>query len=345
MPSLVSLPFELLIYICELVQTAQTRPYLGHVCTTLLQPARQVTFRSVTVDAWHSLDLPDLHDLIALVKTTPTIGTVIRELQLGPMLIHPHDHGVPRPGTLGHFLEAMPNLSDLDLYFVDEGEALVDVVFEESIPNPDLEAYQPFHGSKLKGQSWYLSLTGDLSNPAVSDLISLFQRVDTLILNDSSPQFASPLPSCLEAVARPSSLTALSLSSVSIVPHGADLTSCDLSSFTNLSSLEFGPNTFDLSLLPSLRNLPDLTRLVFGKNTSVPIIELKALLRGPTSLPLLCMLRLDIVYEQSSLLVAGWTESFTREGVIELLDLAEEEGVKLSGLAVGLAIQARRCRS
>ncbi|GAA6039821.1 hypothetical protein JCM8097_004240 [Rhodosporidiobolus ruineniae] len=131
----------------------------------------------------------------------------------------------------------------------------------------------------------------------------------------------------------------------------------DLIAFFNLDALllhdtdslrSLGKCTFLPAHLPSLASLDHLNRLVLGSGSRIAAADVVSLLRGPTKLSSLRTLRLDLVenpyywrHSPSPRGYIGWTPSFTPEGVGELLDLAEKESVKVTGLAAALVRRER----
>ncbi|GAA6039754.1 hypothetical protein JCM8097_004202 [Rhodosporidiobolus ruineniae] len=205
--------------------------------------------------------------------------------------------------------------------------------------------HRPYRGRLATKRSWWITLRGWLGrNAAVPDLISLF-NIDSLTLHDISPVDAfSPTP-ILRAVRYKGNLSALAVRHLGL--HDA-VDPALLATFPNLSSLTLDPATLSPSGLAALSSLTSLTRLVFGPNSLVSSADLVPLLSGPNKLPSLRTLRLDVVHKPHSdfyavdpLAYSGWTSSFTLKGVGELLDLAEKEDIKLTGLAVALVKRER----
>ncbi|BGP20516.1 hypothetical protein JCM10213v2_008677 [Rhodosporidiobolus nylandii] len=346
MPSLLDLPAELISHILELVfDTRYSLPSL-YLYRGLLPIARAVVFRHTATTTFVRL-------------------TRLCELDGGDQLEVPV--GI---NTLRAFLRQLPNLDELDIM----GPATVAGVLKPTTTGPAipslgvLKLAYPHDWSDLQSQfdprrfvplghyphldalelSWWLSLSGELvNNPATPNLLSFFDTIDSLTLLDTSPS-STHLAKLLEALPRPAKLTALTLGRVdpSALADGGHLDI--LHRFSNLASLELRCNSFTAADLPHLRSLPNLSRLVFGRETSISTSQLLDLAFGSDSLPSLRTLRLDLVYKPfpaffhtSPLAYHGWTATFTFDGVGELLDVAEKQGVKLIGLAAGLVRRER----
>ncbi|GAA5947979.1 hypothetical protein JCM10213_007674 [Rhodosporidiobolus nylandii] len=315
MPSLLDLPAELISHILELVfDTRYSLPSL-YLYRGLLPIARAVVFRHTATTTF--------------VRLTRLYGGDQLEVPVGI-------------NTLRAFLRQLPNLDELDIM----GPATVAGVLKPTTTGPAipslgvLKLAYPHDWSDLQSQF----------DPRRFVPLGHYPHLDALellTLLDTSPS-STHLAKLLEALPRPAKLTALTLGRVdpSALADGGHLDI--LHRFSNLASLELRCNSFTAADLPHLRSLPNLSRLVFGRETSISTSQLLDLAFGSDSLPSLRTLRLDLVYKPfpaffhtSPLAYHGWTATFTFDGVGELLDVAEKQGVKLIGLAAGLVRRER----
>lgn len=155
-------------------------------------------------------------------------------------------------------------------------------------------------------------------------------------------------PLSLEAVVSPTKLVALSITTSRPCPLLQSL----LPRFTSLVKLELcGPSSVSSLFDELLLNPLPLQSLTLGDRSPVSFDNLRSLLDGPRKLPALRFLRLDIVwgeagppFEEGCEIVNGrihgvssawklprWVEGMGTKPMEQVLGLAEETGVQISG--------------
>ncbi|GAA6039756.1 hypothetical protein JCM8097_004204 [Rhodosporidiobolus ruineniae] len=206
--------------------------------------------------------------------------------------------------------------------------------------------YKPFagHSQADPHRLWSLTLQGQIvGEQAACDLAGFF-HVESLDLggtNGVSRGFS--FDSLLEKVQYPGDVHTLSLRTITLSaytdapPSRPSLSTLAL--FSSLSSLTLGECTYAPFQFPSLARLPRLAHLTVGTGRGVSNEALAALLSGPCKPPSLRTLALDLVSKTPpppswAVGECVWTSSFTYEGVVALLGLAERVGIELSGPAV-----------
>ncbi|BGP74053.1 hypothetical protein NBRC10513v2_007475 [Rhodotorula toruloides] len=204
---------------------------------------------------------------------------------------------------------------------------------------------------------WWLCLRGPLlDNPAAHDLIRWMDRLEGLSLFDVS--WTRPIESLkdlLDSVSQPIGVQQLSLARIgAVVANGRlqyleDDVSSVLPSFTGLTArLEFFTGAFHRDCLPVICGMQHLQKLIFHPSTCDSTHDLKGLVSGLAKSSNLRKIVLNQVVDASLLPLwdvwrekgisryHGWTDDFTLEGLADLLEIADEKGVKFEGLAVDL---------
>lgn len=200
-----------------------------------------------------------------------------------------------------------------------------------------------------------LSLTSEGSDlPLIQRLVEACPSLDTLKLSVTShqPDFPPLIPLL------PSTLTHLELRTLPFYDSFSRPCEVLLPEFSSLHTLYLGEETFTTAVFPTLRQLPFLTSLGFGKGALVPVPELIALVDSAAPLPCLKTLTLDIVEGKSGWRFAedgdyrlhpeadpithmgpGWTfpffsAVFNDKPVQEAIEKIEAAGVKVEGTTV-----------
>ncbi|BGP43789.1 hypothetical protein JCM10449v2_007846 [Rhodotorula kratochvilovae] len=250
---------------------------------------------------------------------------------LAELVIKSPLHGWSNPFSPAnyHSIGNYPTLEGLKLHV----ERKVSTLGRYSRPSPAME-FPP----RLR----WLHLAGFLAgNPAVKDLIDSLAPGATLALQVHDGGARGALAALLDSLARPTSLSALSLEQD--CAFAEDLSTV-LPRFTRLKGLELSRGIAFTPFLPVLVHLPNLTTLWFCSGAIVAGEDLLALFRGPYKLEHLRRLTID---------VALWTrwseETFDRfeRDMVTLVEICETGTVKLDGTAVRDArctLKARRER-
>jgi len=201
----------------------------------------------------------------------------------------------------------------------------------------------------------FLRLDGPItSSPLLPRLAPYFPSLTSLGLNDFSlDPFPDRICSFLDSLANPQTLTDLSLD---FDDRSRPFSACladTLSKLTNLARLALPEISLD-PFYPILRTLP-LHRLELNDSPSLTVAEVCQFLEGPSRIGALREIQLnnleDLPVKRGSPIppeypefrandgyakalrwrLAKWSEGFSTEGFENLLELAEKEGVKVSG--------------
>ncbi|GAA6042914.1 hypothetical protein JCM8097_002769 [Rhodosporidiobolus ruineniae] len=357
MANLTDLPNELIDEIVALVYATNPKQYLGAVHRLFVPSARSLTFRHAEVTQCKCTP----QALYAIVKKSYAVATSVRSLTLGTIqAAEDSDPDVRQYGEEDCLPMSVHELDALFIHLVNleklcvRSETLCDYVLNPNIPWAfrSLRSLAIRYGCRPERPNAF--------DPRRYTRMHEYPQLNTLELH-FSPSFRSeraayqPLLSqichgrtwnLLQAVPCPSKVRAITLTTANALASSDTL--AVLVRFTSLSSLELGKATFLPSHLSLLSRLPSLSRLVFGKDVELAVSDLVPLLPGPTKLPSLRHLRLDVVYEPFPGFVSlnphayyGWTPDFTMNGVGHLIDLAEKEDVELKGLAPALLRRER----
>ncbi|GAA5902448.1 hypothetical protein JCM6882_002756 [Rhodosporidiobolus microsporus] len=196
-----------------------------------------------------------------------------------------------------------------------------------------------------------LQLSGFLrNNRAVPALLESFLGVCALYLWDKTVARTDNLSPLLRSVPDPEQLTFLSLGSA--CDDDEDISDA-LSTFTNLYHIEFQAGSWTSAVLEVLPLLEHLRRICFYRWADVSCSDLAAILSGDVHIKELKKIILqkvvfagsgDVVcggLQEKKRLSIGWTDKFTLDGLVPLLDLAETRRIELTGLAVEVAKERR----
>ncbi|GAA5856659.1 hypothetical protein JCM9279_004862 [Rhodotorula babjevae] len=373
---LTQLPAELFITICELVVEAKQGPYLAFVSRAFVPVARKLAFRKVEVKQYDHLQalceviaesqpLAECIEELELdmresrpdagVPRTTTLSSTFRRLinldkldvksssRLAKLVVSPEARWLPRLSYLdvtdpftGWSNPFEPrNLRHLNNYPILDSFSL-----DVNRPLDSLGRYHPARESQpFFGDYEWLSLKGPLGgNPAVSDLLSCFSPIQ-VCLHDFSPSDVATLPALLDKVVDSEYVFVLSIRQVA--PDPQPLVEA-LGRFPRLGVLELLRGTWTSAMLPMLRTLEHLEQLIFLNRTNVTIDDLRRMMSGPTKLEHLKTIVLQVLWWDDDVDdLEGWTPTFSLDGLIGLLPLADEAGVKLEGNAVSMAREVR----
>ncbi|GAA5869377.1 hypothetical protein JCM8547_008657 [Rhodosporidiobolus lusitaniae] len=291
MPSLVNLPPELLLDICETLYKADKKLALSTVSKLFVPLARHVIFRDVTVYSykklaslcdivertllsWQASSTSPLSCLTSLTDLVVAGSCRIARLVLevagdGPILgamvkltVDSSFREIDNPfDPLGLMrLERYPALTSLDLKVCRRPRQ----AYASPSPLPTLSLTT-------------LNLGGFLhDNPAVLDLISSCTRLTSLSLFEYDHKAKSAFPPLLTAIPDPLQITTLALAQDTKEP--IDFAAA-LAPFAGLAkfALDCGSLT---PLLPILHTFPHLSTLAFCQNASPCIVDLLTLLES-----------------------------------------------------------------
>ncbi|GAA6017485.1 hypothetical protein JCM10207_008243 [Rhodosporidiobolus poonsookiae] len=351
---LTALPTELLVYICELVDERTNKQYLGRVSKVFLPFSRNRVFGKLSIVGWRQLE-----GLAGLLQSSPDAGAYVKELTLSLWAEDTGAFKTKKPSTPSFPALAPPAPSRL----LPRMKTLKLTTLFDGWPNPfdpahytnlsrysslnsfhlicnrqptSLGRYRPSTTPlRLPGlKSWWLELSGYLaSNPALPDFIAFFDCVDGLVITETSnaPNL-SHLP-LLEAIPFPPAFECLALE----LRHGHAIElSHTLTQFPRLRFIDFRRGSFHASLLPTLRSLPCLTTLSFNCGTHLSSTELKGMIDGADALPHLNKLFLEeyTLFADENKADPGFDAVGT---TIEVIELAKQRGIRVSGLQVDWA--------
>uniref|UniRef100_A0A0K3CQ09 BY PROTMAP: gi/342318918/gb/EGU10874.1/ Cell wall surface anchored protein [Rhodotorula glutinis ATCC 204091] n=1 Tax=Rhodotorula toruloides TaxID=5286 RepID=A0A0K3CQ09_RHOTO len=369
---LTKLPTELFLDICQRVQDAKQGPYLGAISKAFLPFAREATFGKTTITTYLDLTYKDVKDvglptkkdlgkLFGRVPRTTTLS-IVGSTRIAKMVLS--------PPALGAFFPSLNSLAIEDPF--DEWSNPFAPTHFAALRNYPLLHYLGLDVSRRRESlgrhrggdlppwrpcRWWLCLRGPLlDNPAAHDLIRWMDRLEGLSLFDVS--WTRPIESLkdlLDSVSQPIGVQQLSLARIgAVVANGRlqyleDDVSSVLPSFTGLTArLEFFTGAFHRDCLPVICGMQHLQKLIFHPSTCDSTHDLKGLVSGLAKSSNLRKIVLNQVVDASLLPLwdvwrekgisryHGWTDDFTLEGLADLLEIADEKGVKFEGLAVDL---------
>ncbi|BGP20552.1 hypothetical protein JCM10213v2_008713 [Rhodosporidiobolus nylandii] len=381
-PSLLDLPAELFLLICQDVKSSRKGPYLGAVSKAFLPFAREQAFSRVFV--YRPALLERFCDVVHL---SPGVAPYVKELTIFLYLAGEPDvktktvlalfrqliavtsftlsgstnlaKAVLSPAVNARLLPALKKLKVTDS--LDGWSQPFDPAHYAGLASyknlnsleltvnrtyESLGRYKP-SSARLKTQSkwWSPSWWIDLSGP--------------LALNPALPDFLAFFPSidglCLAEAAGGSesrsfapALAALhsprTLTVLSLGQTAERSQELSLSRFSSLKVFELRNKVLSPVVLSSLSTPSSrLEHLILGPSTGVSDEQLKSLVSGPSAISSLKRVSLNELRDDGWE-YRGWSSAFTRKGVEELLELSEKAEVVLDGVAVELAREAREMR-
>ncbi|GEM11203.1 cell wall surface anchored protein [Rhodotorula toruloides] len=203
-----------------------------------------------------------------------------------------------------------------------------------------------------------------LDNPAVRDFLCWLRRPRMLVMYDLTRGHSEDsLASLLANVQEPEEVRSLGLLRLSgpIEQLGGTL-EC----FSNLLAIKFRAGGFSSGCIADLGRMEKLKHIDFVYGAKLTIEDLASLISGPCKPPQLDAVALVLVWDNYADLAAqyggdpldyarecemdglprysGWTDDFTLEGLADLVETADKECIKLTGLAVKLAREELTCR-
>ncbi|BGP27877.1 hypothetical protein JCM10295v2_006855 [Rhodotorula toruloides] len=358
---LTKLPTELFLDICQRVQDAEQGPYLGAVSNA----DRAVAIASIETLYLElkgepddgtpcATDLTNLFFRLESVESLHVVGSArIVMMVLAPSGTHrllPALQNLciddPLDGWANPF--APTHYAGLSHYYLFELELNID---------------RPL--ATLGPSSSMVTLRGPiLDNPAVRDFLCWLRRPRMLVMYDLTRGHSEDsLASLLANVQEPEEVRSLGLLRLSgpIEQLGGTL-EC----FSNLLAIKFRAGGFSSGCIADLGRMEKLKHIDFVYGAKLTIEDLASLISGPCKPPQLDAVALVLVWDNYADLAAqyggdpldyarecemdglprysGWTDDFTLEGLADLVETADKECIKLTGLAVKLAREELTCR-
>ena len=370
---LTQLPAELFITICELVYEAKQGPYLAFVSRAFVPLARRLAFRKVEVKQYDHLQalcevimasMPVaecIEELNLDMSESSQDGGVPRTAILTSAfrrLTNLYKLGVTSSSRLAKLAvspapKSLPSLSALDindpldgwanpfdprnLRHLDNYPLLDNLSLDVDRAADSLGRYRPDpERDPWFGDFEWVGLSGPLSdNPAVSDLLACFGMICQLSLHDESPSDTATLPAVLDQVPEPDYVFVLSLRQTASDP--APLIRA-LRPYERLEAIEFRHGTWSNAMLPMLQALPSLEDLFFFTGSGLSTDDLRRMMSGATKLEHLKRIYVNVLWwDDDDEVFHGWSSTFSLNGVMALLAVADEAGVELEGTAIEVA--------